>query len=107
LRCKGEGRLAGGKGEPIDGPRVAVREKEERGEGAGPAEVNGPEEERGWAAGGGELGCWTARVRWEGGWSWPKGRGGEGVWGFFPDLFSQTFSNINTFKILLKSFKSF
>jgi hypothetical protein len=45
---------------------VAVREKEERGEGARPAEVNGPEEERG------ELGCWAARVRREGGWSWAE-----------------------------------
>jgi hypothetical protein len=51
LRCKGGGRLAGGRGEPTGGPRVAVREKEEMGEGARPVEVNGPEEERGWAGG--------------------------------------------------------
>jgi hypothetical protein len=51
LSCRGGGSPAGGRGEPTCGPRVAVREKEERGEGARPAEVNGPEEERGWAAG--------------------------------------------------------
>jgi hypothetical protein len=51
---------------------VAVKEKEERGEGAGSAEVNGPEEERGWAAGDASWAVGAARVRREGGWSWAE-----------------------------------
>jgi hypothetical protein len=68
------------KGEKLTNrPRVAVREKEERGEGAGPAEVNVPEE---------EVGLWGRRA----------GLRGEGErFGGFP-FFSKPF-------LLLKPFQ--